>query len=848
MAFVLRMAFRELRASWRRLVFFFLCVAVGVGGIVALRSLIQNVRVALTAEARTLTAGDVYIRSDQSLAGDARAAIDARVSELPGVERTETVDTTTMVRLLDDDSVRTKIVELRGVQPEFPFYGRFDLGAGQPYSFDLLRDHGALVGPELLTQLGLSVGDQIAIGEVEFTIRDVILTEPGRRLGGFSFGPRVLVAFDAVEETGLLTVASRANRQLLLRVPDETQVDPLVDQLREDLAAAFVRVGSYRRTENRIERNLGRAENYLSLVGFVVVILGGIGVWSVTRVFVQQRLKSVAILRCLGATTGRVLAVYVLQVMLLGLGGSLLGVGVAQVALWAVPDSLADQAATVTGLSAVSTSPTGSAVAQGLAVGVLVSLLFALVPLLEIRHAKPLLLLRQGVSVPRAGVDWVRIGVMAAVSAALVLVASWQAASLEIGLYVVAGFTLVSLALYVIGRALVLVIQPLQTTGWFPLRHAVLNLSRPGNQTRVILMAVGLGSFFIIGVQSLQTNLLRNFALELRDDAPDMFLIDVQEDQRDGVRSVLERGVDRVPELIPVLRARVTGVEGQELQFDDFQSARRAGLGRVYTITYRSHLAENERVIAGEFWDAQPSPIPEVSIEENLQDERGLQVGDLVRFDVLGRPIEARVTSVRAVDWDDSRSGGFMFLFRPGSLDDAPHSYVAFLHGPQELEARARLQRDIVAAYANVSVIDGRDVIQTFRRVLDYVTMAISVVGAIALFSGGLILVGSVAMTKFQRLYESAIFKTLGANRRLLTTMLILEYGVLGILAGTVGSLGALVLTWVLTRQVFEIAWFASPGTNAVGVVVTALVVGVVGVGSSLDVLRRKPLMTLRAE
>ena len=848
MAFVLRMALRELRASWRRLMFFFLCMAVGVGGIVALRSLIQNVRVALTAEARTLTAGDVYVRSDQPLAGDARAAINARVLELPGVERTETVDMTTMVRLLDDDSVRTKVVELRGVQPEFPFYGRFGLGAGQPYSFDLLRDHGALVGPELLTQLGLSVGDQIAIGEVEFTIRDVILTEPGRRLGGFSFGPRVLVSFDAVEETGLLTVASRANRQLLLRVPDETQVDPLVDQLREDLAAAFVRVGSYRRTENRIERNLGRAENYLSLVGFVVVILGGIGVWSVTRVFVQQRLKSVAILRCLGATTGRVLAVYLLQVTLLGLGGSMLGVGVAQLALWAVPESLADQAATVTGLSVLSTSPTGSAVAQGLAVGVLVSLLFALVPLLEIRHAKPLLLLRQGVSVPRVGVDWVRIVVMAAVGAALVLVASWQAASLEIGLYIVGGFTLVSLALYVIGRALILVIQPLQTTGWFPLRHAVLNLSRPGNQTRVILMAVGLGSFFIIGVQSLQTNLIRNFALELRDDAPDMFLIDVQEDQLDGVRSVLERGGDRVPELIPVLRARVTGVEGQELQFDDIQSARRAGLGREYTITYRSHLAENERVIDGEFWDAQPSPIPEVSIEENLQDERGLQIGDLIRFDVLGRPIEARVTSVRAVDWDDSRSGGFMFLFRPGSLDDAPHSYVAFLQGPQEIEARARLQRDIVAVYPNVSVIDGRDVIQTFRRVLDYVTTAISVVGAIALFSGGLILVGSVAMTKFQRLYESAIFKTLGANRRLLTTMLILEYGVLGTLAGTVGSLGALVLTWVLTRQVFEIAWFASLGTNAAGVVVTALVVGVVGVGSSLDVLRRKPMMTLRAE
>ena len=848
MAFVLRMALRELRASWRRLMFFFLCVAVGVGGIVTLRSLIQNVRVALAAEARSLTAGDVYIRTDQSLADETRAAIDARLSELEGVDRTETIDTTTMVRLLNPDSVRTKVVELRGVQSEFPFYGQFELGTGQSYSFELLADHGALVGPELLTQLDLSVGDQIAIGEVAFTIRDVIYTEPGRQLGGFSFGPRVLVAYDAVAETGLLTFASRANRQMLLRLTDQGQVDPLVEQLRGDLADAFVRVGSYRQTENRIERNLSQAENYLSLVGFVVVILGGIGVWSVTRVFVQQRLKSVAILRCLGATAGRVLAVYVLQVTLLGLGGSVLGIGVAQLTLWAVPDSLAEQAATVAGLSAVSTSPTGSAVVQGLAVGVLVSLLFALVPLLDIRHAKPLLLLRQGASVPRQGFDWIRIGVMVSVGAALVLVASWQAASLEVGLYVVGGFTLVAFALYLIGRGLILAIQPLQTTSWFPLRHAVLNLSRPGNQTRVILLAVGLGSFFIIGVQALQTNLLSNFALELRDDAPDMFLIDVQEDQVEGMRDLLETGAGVAPELIPVLRARVTGVDGQQVQFDDVRSARRAGLGREYTVTYRSHLEENERVIDGEFWDDQPSSIPEVSIEEDLQEERGLQVGDLVRFDVLGRPIEARVTSVRAVDWDDSRSGGFMFLFRPGSLDDAPHTYVAFFQGPSETEPRARLQRDIVATYANVSVIDGLEVIRTIRRVLDYVTVAISVVGGIALFSGGLILIGSVAMTKFQRLYESAIFKTLGANTRLLTMMLVLEYGVLGTLAGVVGSLGALVLTWVLTRQVFEIAWFVSPASSIGGVVVTALVVGIVGVGSSIDVLRRKPLTTLRAE
>ena len=841
------MAFRELRSSWRRLVFFFICVAIGVGTIVALRSLIQNVRTALMAEARTLTAGDVYLQTDQPWTNEILQGLERRLEGVTDVEQTETLDTTTMVRLADEESTRTKVVELRGVGAEFPFYGEFALGSGQPYSFDLLRNQGVLVVPELLTQLGLEVGDPIMIGEVAFTIRDVILSEPGRQLGAFSFGPRVLLDRDALEGTGLLSYASRANRQILIKV-DERQVDALVIGLREDLADAFVRVGSYRRTENRIDRNLSQTENHLSLIGFVVVILGGIGVWSVTRVFVQQRLRSVAILKCLGATTGRVVSVYVAQVLMLGLGGSLLGVGLARAALAAVPDSLTEQAATAAGLAIVSTNLTGPAIVQGLTVGMLVSLLFALVPLLEIRHAKPLLLLRQGMSGPTAGIDWLRVAVMVLVGGALVLVATWQAASLEVGLYVVGGFAAVTVVLHVIGQALVAAIRPLESIGWFPLRHAVLNLSRPGNQTRVILLAVGLGSFFIIGVSALQTNLLSNFALELRDDSPDMFLIDIQQDQADGVRAMLDATVHDPSQLIPVLRARVTSVDGRNLRVDGAQEARRAGLGREYMITYRLHLEENERVIAGTFWDDQPSTEPEVSIEQSLHAERGIELGDVVGFDVLGREIRARVTSVRSVEWDDSRSGGFMFLFRPGAFDDAPHAYIAFMRGPPEPEIRASLQRDIAAQYPNVSVIDGLEVLKTVRRVLEYVTLAINVVGAIALFSGGMILVGSVAMTKFQRLYEVAIFKTLGAKTRVLITMLIIEYGVLGILAGTVGSVGALILTWALTRQVFDITWFPAPLQNVGGIVVTTIVVGIVGVVSSLDVLRRKPLATLRAE
>ena len=846
MTFVVRMAGRELRASWRRLAFFFICVAVGVGTIVALRSVIQRVGVAMTAETRALTAADILIVSERPWSDEALRIIDETLAVEPELARTSSIETATMARPADETKAVARVVELRGVQAAFPFYGAFVLRGALPYHHGLLAGGGALVRPELLTQLDVAVGDEIIIGDAPFEIRGVILREPGGQLGAFSFGPRVLVDYDDLLATGLLGFGTRAERQVLVRVPED-QIAKLVARIREPLREEQVRVRSYRRTEDRIARNMLRAENYLSLIGFVVVILGGIGVWSVTRVFVQQRIRSIAILKCLGATSGQVLAIYVVEVVALGLGGSVLGVVLAGGTLVAIPESLAEQAATAAGLVDLSYGLTVSAVAQGVGVGVIVSLLFSLGPLLEMRAIKPLALLRWGlVMAPRR--DWVQGAVVVALTIGLVVLASWQASSWEAGFWVCGGFAVVALVLHTVGQALVRAIQPIGVGARFPVRHAVLNLARPGNQTRVILLAVGLGSFFIIGIHAVQANLLGAFALEIRDDTPDMFLIDIQQHQRSGVNALLAERLGRVPSLLPVLRARVTGVTGQRTTLKTARQVRRRGVGREFVVTYRDRLEANERVVEGAFWSSGRSDQPEVSVEESVRDRLDLALGDTMRFDVLGREILATVSSVRTVDWDDSRSGGFMFLFRPGVLDQAPHSFIAFLRGPAETTARARLQRDLVADFPNVSVIDGLEVIATVRRILDYVTLAISLVGGIALLSGVLILVGSVAMTRFQRLYETAIFKTLGATSRTIVLMLVVEYGTLGALAGLIGSVGALGLTWGLTRFLLEITWRPALLVNIVGLVLTTLVVGVVGVMASLDVLRKKPLSTLRAE
>jgi putative ABC transport system permease protein len=859
MDFVFRMAARELRASWRRLVFFFVCVAIGVAAIVTLRSIIQSVRGGLIREARSTIASDVLLQTNRAWTPEVRAALEERLARAPVLDRTESIETATMVRAEGGGAV-ARMVELRGVEPGFPFYGTLALQGGTPYSHDLVRNFGALVRIELLAQLNVRVGDRILIGGRPFTIRGVIDQEPGRRVGGFTMGTRVIIDLADLRQIGLLTLGSRASYQILLKVRDNG-VEALTRDVRAGFRDRFVGARSYKSTEDQIGESMERAENFLSLVGFVIVVLGGIGVWSVTRVFVRQKIRSVAILKCVGASTAQVLATYVLQVALLALFGSLIGVGLAAAAIHWIPESLT---ATFGGLPY---GLTGSAVVQGLTVGLLVSILFALVPLLDVRRIKPLLLLRgadasmaahsvaggAGIRARWQRIDWVQVATAIAVGGALVGVASWQAGSWRAGAAVSLGFAAVSIVLYIAAFALVRGVMPLASAPWFPLRHAVISLRRPGNQTRVILLAVGLGSFFVLGVRALQSNLISEVLVGVDRGGADMFLIDIQRDQAAGVEALIRERQDPgavPPRLIPVLRARVTAVRGREVNLENYSDVRgRGSLAREYTITYRSHLESNERITEGTFWSAAPAPrSAEVSIEESIHERFRINVGDRMSFDVIGRTIDATVTSVRHVEWGDSRSGGFMFVFRPGVLDQAPHTFVAFVKAPEEAAARARFQFDLVARYSNVTAIDGREILARIQTVIDNAVLGISIVGGTALLSGVLILIGAVAMTKFQRVYEAAILRTLGAGTRLLTMTLALEYCALGLLAGSIGAAGALGLSWGVARHVLDIPWRPAPGLLSAGAVLTMLLVTTIGVLASVDVLRKKPLATLRAE
>jgi putative ABC transport system permease protein len=492
---------------------------------------------------------------------------------------------------------------------------------------------------------------------------------------------------------------------------------------------------------------------------------------------------------------------------------------------------------------------TNGAVAQGIGLGLLVSLLFSALPLLRIRHIKPNMLLRNEAGERSSRrLDIPRLLTGALVTLGLAALSSWQAGSVRVGIIFLVGLALTAALLYGAAFLLTLLVRRARHLRSFALRQAVSSLYRPGNQTRVIIMAVGLGAFVVMAIQSLQTNLLNEIDLSRRTQLPNMFLIDIQTDQKQGVEKLIEQATGVHPELIPTVRARIYAINGREVDLEQPEMREQRGrLGREYVVTYRPHLEANETIVAGQMWDAQPSAEPEVSIEEGMRGLSGLDVGSLITFDIVGRKLTARVTSIRRVDWRNSRTG-FMLLFRPGALENAPQMLIAPINGPTAEPERSRFQRALLDQYPNISVIDVAGVVSTISRILNNATLAISFLGGFVLLCGVLILVGSIAMTKFQRIYEVAVLKTLGAKRKVLLIILFIEYGLLGLVAGLVGALAAVALSYAVTHYVFEIPWDFSPLVVLAGILATIAIVTIVGVSSSFNVLTRKPLAILRAQ
>jgi putative ABC transport system permease protein len=842
MRFIVNLTLREIRSSWRRLLFFFLCIALGVGSVVALRSLIQNLTGAVGNDARALMTADLQISSTNDFAPADLGKIEKIIAASPIIEdRNEAISTSSMARPVDRSNPNVKFVELMGIEPPFPLVGDFELDDGKPFDHGLLEGHGAVVARILLEDLQVKIGDQIRIGEGEFTIRATFDREPGGT-SGFRLGARVFIEKKAFDTAGITRNSSRVRHRILYRTSENPT--PLVTELREGLKGTTVTVQSYRETQERLGEQFARTENYLALAGLLILVLGGIGVWNVSRAFVEQKRRSVAVLKCLGASGNRIITIYLLQILTLGLIGSVFGVLFAQAALWLARSFLGNVLP-----ENMSHTVGFSAAVQGIFLGVLISLLFSALPLLQIRNIKPRLLLRDESNESLRRLDLSKWLFGAVVVIGVLALAAWQAGSIMVGTLFLAALAATATVLYVSAVVLTRILRSIRPFGGFAVRQSINSLYRPGNQTPIILLAVGLGVFVVLAVQSLQTNLIREFDLTRNQRLPTLFFVDIQRSQIDSLAQMIEEKTGEKPETTPTVRARIAFINGRPIDFTQREVRQMQGqIGREFAVTYRPALDQNETIIAGRWWpENEPSEVPEVSVHEEISRSLKVVPGDSLTFDISGRKITARVANIRKLDLRNTRTA-FVFVFRPGVLENAPHSYGATILSRLEATDRQRLQRDALAAFPNIQIFDVADIVATVRRLVDNFVLAISFVGAFVALSGILILIGSVALTKSQRIYENAILKTLGAERRTLGFILFAESGLLGFLAGVIGAAFATLLSFAVSRYILDIEWSFEPVLVIIGIAVTTLVVMLVGVAAGFDVLFRKPLATLRSQ
>jgi len=845
LAFALRMAWRETRGAVRHFAVLFGCVALGVAALVSVGTFAANLDRTLMREARTLTGGDVELRSAQPLDAAAFAAVD----EL--ARKGATVTTVReMVAMARAPGGATLLVELKAVEPAYPLYGRVD--TAPPAQLDTLlaartESSGALVEARLLERLGIAVGDSLEIGGARYTIAGVLVREPDRSPGLITLGPRMLVAADSLERTGLLQIGSRVRYRTLVRLPAPVTAHAAAAELAGGIGDPAVRIAAFDESQPGLRRFFSQLATYLGLVGLASLLVGGVGIASTVATFLRRQLATIAILKCLGAPSRVLLVTYLIQTLTLALLGSLTGAALGLAAQPLLVRALAPFAP-----FALEVRWDTGTLARGLALGLLAALLCALWPLLAVRAVPPSLILRRDVDTGawRARRPW---AAALPIVLGLAALAVWQAGSLRLG-GIFAGAALAALAiLFALSRAVVKLSRRAPRARGLAWRQGLAGLARPGGHTVRVVVALGLGVMLLVAIALLEANLGRQLAYEQKRDAPAFFFIDVQPDQREPFsRLVGDVGGGGVPAMTPIVRARLAAIDGTPITRELIDRRKRETPDKIwyftreYMLTWSATPPPANAVTRGRWWTAEEAAArPRVSVEDEAARYFGVRVGGTLTFDVQGVPIEVEVMNLRKVDWQSLTTNFFMVL-SPGALDGAPTIYLATARVPPERESK--LQDSVVAAFPNVTAIPLRGVLERVSEVLGQISFAVRFMALFSIAAGLVVMGGALAATRYQRLYESVILKTLGATRWAIARAFAVEYACLGAAAGLGGTALAAILAWIVQRFVLDTPWTLEPETLILGVTLTTLVSLAVGLLATVRLLGRRPLSVLRQE
>jgi putative ABC transport system permease protein len=852
---------RDLKSAPGKFGFVVLSVAVGVAALVGVRGFSESFRQTLSTEARSLMAGDLSARLFHEPTAEETSKIAAIVKESgpQGIRSTWTTETISMASVPPDPV--PLLVSLKAVDPsEYPYYGTAELEPAMSLAQALDGD-SAVVAEEFLIRLNAQVGQTLRLGGRNFRIAAVLKQEPDRMGSGVGMGPRVMISQAALERTGLLAPGSRASRRLLLKLPENVPselagraaaaVDPVAMRKHLEDALPDAQVMDFREGNPALSQGLDNATAILSLICLVAMVLGAIGVAMAMHAHLEQRMDMLAILKAVGAGSGDLLRIFLLQTLGLGLAGGVLGVAAGIGVMEALPAVFGK----LLPVHAVLEFPWRSALA-GLGTGLLTTLLFCLPPLLDVRGVRPVLVLRRLVEQGPDGVGawfarwWARrlqLGLSIVVVAALGGIAWALSDSAKVGgwfatLFAIALVVLLVLA-WVLLRTLRFLLNRVRLRLPSFLRHGLSNLYRPGNQSAAVMAALGTGVMLILAVYLMQAALLRDLRETASPKLPNIFLVDVTTDELAGVKDFFQHqpGVSHALDLMPVVTGRFVSLNGQTLDQLKGQHFPRRMLERA-ELSWADAPPAGDKLTQGKWWTS--ADAGELAVGEGVAKRLHLGVGSAVELEVGGTVRKLQVAGVYRAD-GQHLSARIEFVLPSGLLKDQPATWYGGAHiDPKQVAA---MERALFVAYPSITVINIADVLERIESVVDQITFVVRFLAGFSIFAGLMILASSIASTRFRRMREAVVLKTLGATRMRIVRTFSVEFSVLGLLAGSVGVVFANLLTHVLLHRLdvgFHIEWYAT----LIALVGTAVLATATGWIASYRILGLRPLEVLREE
>lgn len=832
------MAWRDSRRNRSRLLLFISSIILGIAALVAIYSLGENLRNDIDAQAAGLIGADLEISSNKPVDITAKNFLDSL-----GNRKSEEQSFASMIYF--PKSQGTRLVQIRALKGDFPYYGTLETlpeSAGKTFRFQ----RAALVDKTLMLQYNAKAGDSVKVGNLSFVIAGVLLKAPGQTGFSASVAPAVYIPLDFLQQTGLSQKGSRINYKFYYKYDRPVNVQQLIKTIEPRLEKNGFDYNTIESQKENSGRSFSDLTKFLSLVGFIALLLGCIGVASAIHIYIKEKVSSIAILRCLGAKAIQAFLIYLIQVVGIGFIGAVAGAILGTIIQQFLPAVLKDFIPVE-----ITTKLSWAAIWQGIVLGVIISLLFGLLPLVSLRKISPLNTLRVSFTDNTIKNDMAKLPVYGLILLFIIFFTRQQLNNWQETFFFTTGILAAFFILTVIAMLTISLVRKFFPSSWSYLwRQGLANLYRPNNQTIILIISLGLGTFFICTLFSIQSVLLSKITLAAKGNQPNMVLFDIQTAQKEQVAALAKQYQLPVLQEVPIVNMRLQEINGKTSPnvADNDSSSQRGIFSREYRVTFRSALTASEKITAGKWHPTIDNAAKTIyiSVEEGWAKRQKLNIGDTMVFNVQGAMVSTIIGSFREVDWNRIQTN-FLIVFPAGVLEDAPQFHVLLTRANTD-EVSARFQQAMVKRFPNVSIIDLGLVLKTLDDILSRIGFVIRFMAAFSIVTGFVVLIASVLISKYQRIQESVLLRTLGASQKQILVITALEYFFLGALSSATGIVLSLLAAWALAKYTFKTEFIVYPIPLLIVFISICALTVIIGMINIRGVVRRSPLEVLRSE